>query len=374
MAPAVRSHPARRSPNAAGLRALLCAALCLLPVPGRATDGPDRDAWTAIVRRAQVYTPGTVASKDLATGPREPGAFPLGATVECEYVRREFTGSTPKFACRLANGDEVKVKYGRDNGEVYAEVAASRLLWALGFGADRVYPVRVRCHGCPVEGPDRDRIRERLYAVAAIERPLAGRTVDGPDGEGWAWPELALVDPKAGGAPLAHRDALTLLAALLQHTDSKREQQRLVCLDRGGRDGKRDCRRPFMYIADLGKTFGRATALNSDGTASVNLEAWASTPVWTPDEGCRANLARSLTGTLEHPAISEAGRRFLANRLAQLTSRQLHDLFAAARFPARADMASEEEREADVAAWVAAFKAKVAQVRDRTCPAPPPTR
>ena len=69
--------------------------------------------------------------------------------VDCNYVERDMGGNTPKFACRLANGDEVKVKYGRDNGEVYAEVAASRLLWALGFSADAMYPVRVRCHGCP---------------------------------------------------------------------------------------------------------------------------------------------------------------------------------------------------------------------------------
>ena len=67
-------------------------------------------------------------------------------------------------------------------------------------------------------------------------------------------------------------------------------------------------------------------------------------------------------------------RPFLADRLAQLTSRQLHDLFAAARFPARADLATEEERKADVDAWVAAFKDKVAQVRGRTCRTAPATR
>ena len=354
---------------------LVCALLLGPPAatPQAATqDDAAREAWLATVRRAQVFTTGPVAGKDLGAGPQGPGAFRPGATVECTYVRRDFGGSTPKFACRLGDGDELKVKYGRDNGEVYAEVAASRLLWALGFGADRVYPVRVVCHGCPIEGPDRPGVRSTLYSVAAVERPLAGRTVDGPDGEGWAWPELAQVDAAAGGAPQAHRDALTLLAAVLQHSDSKREQQRLVCLD--GREGKGPCRRPFMYIDDLGKTFGRATTFNSDGPTAVNLRAWADTPVWTEEAGCRANLAGSVTGTLEYPVISEAGRRFLERRLKPLSARQLHDLFAAARFPTRAGKDTEAEREAEIAAWVAAFQDKVAQVRGRTCSPAPPSR
>ena len=38
------------------------------------------------------------------------------------------------------------------------------------------------------------------------------------------------VDPEFGGAPRAHRDAMKLLAVFLQHTDTKPEQQRIVCL------------------------------------------------------------------------------------------------------------------------------------------------
>jgi hypothetical protein len=48
----------------------------------------------------------------------------------------------------LANGKNVKVKYGAGNSEVYGAVVATRLLWALGFGADAQYPVIVVCRGC----------------------------------------------------------------------------------------------------------------------------------------------------------------------------------------------------------------------------------
>ena len=98
--------------------------------------------------RAQVWQPTNVKSMDVRQGPRDSGAFAPMATVNCRHVEKDATGKTPKFAC-VVGGDELKVKYGRDNGEIYAEVAASRLLWALGFGADRVYPVRVICAGCP---------------------------------------------------------------------------------------------------------------------------------------------------------------------------------------------------------------------------------
>ncbi len=65
------------------------------------------------------------------------------------FPDKPLTGMTPKFECDLGKDDEVKVKYGEKNGEVYAEVAASRLLWALGFQADVMYPTKVTCRYLP---------------------------------------------------------------------------------------------------------------------------------------------------------------------------------------------------------------------------------
>jgi hypothetical protein len=63
---------------------------------------------------------------------------------------------------------------------------------------------------------------------------------------------------------------------------------------------------------DLGLTFGRANFTNANTTGSVNLREWSRTPVWKGAEGCVGNLPKSLTGTLNDPAITEGGRRFLA--------------------------------------------------------------
>src|SRR5438874_9515920 len=101
----------------------------------------------SVIARAQIWTETDVRTVDLKTGPKGEKAFPFDDTVTCTYVNKKLSGNTPKFACRIEPDDELKVKYGGNNGEVYAEVAATRLLWALGFGADRQYTVRVLCRG-----------------------------------------------------------------------------------------------------------------------------------------------------------------------------------------------------------------------------------
>jgi hypothetical protein len=329
----------------------------------------DAEARRDAIARARVWAPTDVPRMDIARGPGGKGSFPPGATVSCTYVERTSPGNTPKFYCRLRDGREVKVKYGRANGEVYAEVAATRLLWALGFAADAMYPATVTCLGCPKEpgGPPRPGV-VTTYDAAAIERKAAGRELEGRDGDGWSWTELDTIEPAPGGSSRAERDALKLLAAMLQHTDSKADQQSLVCRDDGPRDRK-TCRHPWLLISDLGKTFGRANAFNRDAPGSVNLAAWAGTPMWNGTSGCRANLTRSVTGTLEDPVISDEGRRFLASLLRRLTDAQLRALFTVARFPMRSEARFADAGGRDVEAWVAAFKEKVAQIADRSCTA-----
>jgi hypothetical protein len=327
-------------------------------------------ARVAVVGRARVWTPTRVRSLDLKAGPSGPGAFPLRADVECTYVDTHLGGKSPKFICRIGDHDEVKVKFGAGNGEVYGEVLATRLLWALGFGADRMYPVRVTCHGCPpalggVAGP----AGSRRFEPAVIERRMTGREWS-PDGaEGWSWNELNVVSPARGGASRAQRDALKLLAVFLQHTDSKPEQQRILCLGEARRSAPGACGRPFLMISDVGLTFGRANAMNTNDAGSVNLAAWRQARVWKDDDGCRGNLPRSLTGTLEDPTISEEGRRFLSDLLAQLSDRQLRDLFEAAQVESRLRAAGDASSGyATVGEWVDAFKDKRAQIASRRCP------
>jgi hypothetical protein len=324
------------------------------------------EARRAAIAHAQVWSATNVPAIDLRLGPSEPNGFEQGETVNCDYVNKKLAGNSPKFACRIGEDDEVKVKFGGKNGEVYAEVAATRLLWALGFGADRMYPVRVVCRGCPDSflGTVRGK-GESVFDPAVIERKMPGRSLEGDDG--WAWNELELIEEQAGGAPMAHRDALKLLAVFLQHTDNKPQQQRILCLDEPAPSS--ECARPFMMINDLGLTFGRANRANTNLTGSANLAEWSRTPVWKRADSCVGNLPKSFSGTLNDPVISEEGRRFLAGLLVQLSDAQLNDLFEVARFRLR-PRSPEDGRSGfpSTQEWVDAFKQKRTEILDHRCP------
>jgi len=326
-----------------------------------------KQARVAAIRHAQVWQPTEVSAMDIWMGPEDKKGFAPNATVLCDYAHQKSGGHSAEFLCAIAPGGEIKVKYGQTNGEVYAEVAATRLLWALGFGADHMYPLTVECRNCPPDPAHEPQVRQRQvrFYPASVERKMPGETMESFLDSGWSWPELDLVSEPAGGAPRAHRDALKLLAVLLQHTDSKPSQQRLVCLHSHLDDGQ--CARPFMMVNDLGLTFGRASPWNTQSESSVNLDEWTKTPVWSDSGGCVGNIAKSVTGTLDHPIISEAGRAFLADLLMQLSDAQLHDLFAVARFPLRSLGTTPARPMTTVDQWVDVFKEKRDEIVNRSC-------
>lgn len=326
-------------------------------------------ARLAFLKTARVWTPTHVSAMDVRAGPPAHVSWQPNEMVTCDYIEVVRTGSSRKFHCVLASGLVVKVRYGAGNGEVYGSVLATRLLWALGFGADRVDPVRVRCQGCSSD-PWNDRKRavgEQVFDPATIERKPAGHEMK-TEPEGWAWPELRLVDGVPNGASDAERDALTLLAVFVQHTDSKRQQQRFLCLP-GGMTEEGLCTLPFLFVHDVGLTFGRASLWNRASTGSVNFDAWSSTPIWRDAGRCVGHLSESKTGTLKDPTVSEAGRRFLADLLVQLTDRQLRDLFDVARVDRRGGDANGSRPRPSVDEWVAAFKHKRDEVVLNHCPA-----
>jgi hypothetical protein len=330
-----------------------------------------RESRRDLIRRSQVWAPTDIPAMDLKAGPQGKGAFAPEETVSCDKTDDRGGGKSPKFYCAVSKHDEIKVKYGASNGEVFAEVAATRLLWALGFGVDRMYPVRVVCRGCSAD-PWRDprpASSPVTFDPAATERRLPGKTLESKPDSGWKWPELDLVDESRGGAPLAHRDALKLLVAMIQHTDNKAPQQRLVCLPGTEDEAGGTCGKPFMMINDLGVTFGRANFTNSNSKGSTNFENWSRVRVWKDPDHCVSNLSKSFTGTLSNPRISEAGRKFLADLLVQLSDEQLRDLFETARFERRQPKLGQSWPEpASVSRWVEAFKQKRAEIVNATCP------
>lgn len=326
---------------------------------------------------------------DVLSGPKGAENLFADGEVACDFKAPDPDdpphGNTPKFQCAIGQ-DEFKVKYGRvrdggrssghENREIFAEIAASRLLWALGFGADRVYLARVVCQDCPKEPwraskgslpTERGRL---LLDPASIERKFKAQTIRERDrpSQGWSWQELDLVDEKLGGATRTERDALRLLAAFLQHSDNKASQQRLVCRKEDAAinaSGTVECRKPVALIQDVGATFGGGGNFTRN-SAKMSYRHWAATPVWVARSKpgpCVAKLNADWRGTLQDPVISEAGRAFLARLLVRFAKdhERVRQLFRAAGVDRM------DDPEGSVEDWSKTFEDKVRTIDQTRC-------
>jgi len=355
---------------------------------------------------AALFVPRAVSEADIMEGPKQnKKQFQLhyNDKVICDFDTpgSKMGGKTPKFACKITrvestNGqvqtltpdmdeEPVKVKFGANDNEVYAEIVATRLMWALGYYADSWFPVRVECHNCPENpisgsGP----AGTRMFDPATIVRKFPWRkmTEDGKSEQGWSWKEL----DTANGRPTYERDGLKLLGAFMEHSDNKPPQQRLVCdkvqVDQKAQPFTTTCDKSVMLVQDVGATFGTGGWFTSNTSAKMNLKGWSGKKLWNKvgTEGaprqCQAVLRNSLTAHdgLSNPMISEEGRRFDAGLMCQLSDHQIEELFKASRaaempeyhnsdgsFKAGVDEASV------VRQWVEAFKAKREELAKGRC-------
>lgn len=298
---------------------------------------------------------------------------PVGE-INCRFLDTPVSGTTAKFDCTLDDGGHLRVKYGWTE-EIRAEVAATHLLAAVGFGADDVSMARrVRCYGCPrwpmlarqaagrlhLDNFLKERINYDLYTDfewVSVERRGWHHELKFGGQEGWSWDELSAIDPALGGATEAEVDAFRLMAMFLNHWDNKASNQRLICpaaqdsKERGDSDATSNCDHPLAMIQDVGSTFG---------PKKVNLHSWSESPVWADAASCTVSMKRLPYhgSTFPDVSISEEGRRLLTDRLEQLSASQLTALFTNARFD-------------DVDRWVAALERRVAAIAHRPpCPSP----
>ena len=187
------------------------------------------------------------------------------------------------------------------------------------------------------------------------------------------WNELKLVDPAQGGSSPAELDGAKLLAAFVQHTDNKALNQHLGCdRDAVHKDdaGNETCEAPLLVVADLGNTFGHGSWLHARTVGSANYHQWSTHPIWKDPARCQAELPANFTHpTLKHPVISEAGRKFLADLLVQLTEDQIRGIFEVSDMPDRGWRKEEDrDRNGTLDQWVAAFHARRDEIVGHTCP------
>ena len=330
------------------------------------------DRVEALSRASVWQSPPPIAQASFAPDSQQP------REINCTFEITQLHGTAPKFDCRLPNGDRIRVKYGR-SPEVPAEVASSRLLHALGFGADDVLLFdKVRCYGCPAEpfmtmktlgfagaekiyGAVMDAKQHQDFEWAAVERRYDGRAIVTDELEGWAFFELDLIDPKKGGAPRAQVDALRLLAVFIAHWDNKSENQRLVCPSAKDWPEGGNCSRPFAMLQDVGSAWG---------PRKVDLDGWSKAPIWSDRATCTTSMeALPYHGATFRPVkITEAGRKHLGGLLTQLSDRQIDALFRGARFDHATGLVG-GVKATPIGEWVKTFKARVTQITEGpSCP------
>jgi len=357
--------------------------------------------------------PGALSPTDLLDGPA--GVFPYTFEqasaddgIACTFAQAGKTlgGHSAKFLCRTAEGHALRLKYWdpqaqTGNREVFATVAASRLMWALGFQAVPALPLNVRCMGCPEDpmtgsgSPGTRRYVAMLQALWPTPVIISHDSID----QGWSWLDLdTAIRSLPPGAERARQrtyfDALTLFGVFIQHGDRKSEQQRLYCTAAADatagelaavvadkpitfveRPDAPACPKSAVTIVDIGATFGGAGRESRESTAKMNLEEWRRKSVFKENSRneCRGELTISLKAGHDgegNPIISEEGRRFLLEQLHHLTPEHVRAIFKAAHVdqlgnPHGAHGPADGAGAID--AWVATFEDKVRQIESRQC-------
>jgi hypothetical protein len=259
------------------------------------------------------------------------------------------------------------------NGEVFGEVLATRLLWALGFHADGVYPVKVICYGCsetPFGQTKREKTADgklvaRHFFWGAVESKHPGKTIEE---EGVSESEqgfnlvddLNTIDAARGGASREQLDAWKLLAAFIVHGDNKKPNNRLMCATKIGPDGS--CADSFAMFQDVGVSFGSSGFF---GYKKAELKEWRGSGVWEDPRFFKMRLGGTLHTQLKSQTLSKEGCQFLNQKLSALTTEQITTIFQASRVAFRGEKLG--DRQVSTADWVETFLAKRKAIQD-ACP------
>ena len=105
-----------------------------------------------------------------------------GQPLSCSFAKpgKDLGGNTPKFACLTPDGTTIRVKYSdgsKDgNREIFSAVAAAKLMWALGFVSDPIYPITLDCRDCPANPMSGEGSRARRSYLATFQ-PESSRLV-----------------------------------------------------------------------------------------------------------------------------------------------------------------------------------------------------
>lgn len=399
--------------------------ICLSPIKSEVTGEKvqiSEASRMACIDQAAISFPQVILSaQELYEGDQRVRGFEPDEPIWCRFTAHPKSGASPKFRCHLTDdryhlkdkkgnivreawsvnqdgkltdagdntiqsvegtslkADKVRVKYSTGKSrhrEVFTEVAASRILWFLGFYSDSMYQVSASCLGC-VSDPFRTGQNEAVPEInhffpASVERKVPGKEIKTDKHEGWKKEDLERIYKYAPKEKQHEIEAYILAMNLFHYHNFISLQNRVTCLKDQWNKETGECYQPVMYIQDLGGSFGsEGLFINPRG----DFSAWEDETIFKKKSSCKL---RANAGELKY--VSEGGRQFLWNRLQHLTEEKVRAIFTAAHFdlidPDLREKIQKEfpqsgSQELDrlvIDRWVSTFMNRIHEIKGARCP------
>jgi hypothetical protein len=245
-----------RGPWPAALAAVILLILPASSIAKRGSESPATNRAVAGHARAILWqAPMDINSRDLYYGPGGKEHAPHSTYT---FVKEDLKGTNPKFEVRDENGVKWKVKLGV---ETRPEVAASRLVWAVGYFANQDYflpELRVR------DMPRLKRGQNLVRPDGTVRNVRLKREVEGEKKLGeWKWSKN----------PFRRRrelNGLRVMMALINNWDLK-DANNSIYEEKG-----QDAGAPELHyaVSDLGASFGTTGRSWTHGLSKGNLKAY----------------------------------------------------------------------------------------------------
>ena len=282
----------RSIPAAAAMAALVILAFVPASAQRASRQSTSRPVmWTAV----------NIPARDLYYGPGGTAMRP--DTRRIRFIRKETGGNNLKYRVSDARG---RVWVAKIADESQAEVAANRLLWAIGYRTEIDYLVpRLTIPG------------KGTYSNVRLEARPRGVDRDGR----WKWHENPFAETR-------QFKGLRIMMALINNWDLKDSNNAIL---RTGGETQ-------YIVSDLGSSFGKlpvssAFILNRIGRSVNDPEDFAnSTFIRDVEDNGEVDFFYKAKGKKMLQGITTEDARWLGGLLGRLSERQISDAFRAANY------------------------------------------
>ena len=253
--------------------------------------------------------PGDISSLDLFWGAGSPEDAPKAPF---KFVKEDTSGTNPKIRVTDANGNVWNVKFDE---EVHAEIAASRIAWAMGYKVEESYFVPSGV----IEGVSGlGRAKKFVGANGAFNGAMFEARPDdhARRAQPWSWDS----NPFVGTEELS---GLAILAVMLNNWDAKVDNNNVIGMFE--EDGSV---KEWYLVADWGGTFGKMGGAFSH--SKWDLDAYEKQAFVDGVSGGKLKLNYSGKGGRIMSAVPLEHARWFAGRVSQLSQEQIKQAFRAA--------------------------------------------